>query len=105
MKHDSKKLTDLIAGEMAKFEHLIKAPEILKEMKGQCCFVCGQSYDKSPQVLELKALISSSLTRIAEATKEAIAVERLDEKSWDEDKLLWSEAVQEQEAKWKNFNS
>ena len=38
-------------------DNMVKSPLCLKEMEGQCCFVCGQPYDKSPQVADLKAFI------------------------------------------------
>jgi len=43
-----------------RFEELMGTPEFLKCMDGQFCFVCGQPYDKSPQVKEVWGLLEQA---------------------------------------------
>ena len=54
------------------FDRIVKAPEILKDMKDQSCFVCGARYDKHPEVQELKSFIASKLEELLEEVEEGI---------------------------------
>ena len=45
------------------FDKIIgEPPKVLEEYKNKECFVCGQPWNKSPQVIELKDFIRTALT-------------------------------------------
>lgn len=51
---------------LKEFDKLMGVPKELENFKGQSCFICGQPYDKAPQVTYLRSL----LTKAYEAGRE-----------------------------------
>ena len=60
----------IITKRLAEFDELIgPPPAILEYYKDKLCFVCGQPFNKSPQVDSLKAFFFQAMTEIYEAGK------------------------------------
>jgi flagellar biosynthesis/type III secretory pathway protein FliH len=81
-------LSQLQKNAREKFDKLVKVPEILAEMKGQTCIICGQPFDKSEQVNELRQLLDQAIANACEEMGKSVMVEEMKklmiENGWDE---------------------
>jgi hypothetical protein len=66
----------IITKKQEEFDALIgPPPAILEDYRDQVCFVCGQPFNKSPQLDKLKAFLTEALTEAYEAGKKDALLE------------------------------